>query len=181
MKFQESQLAHKLLDGLKGIEIGGSAHNHFNLDTINVDRPGSRDKWAEEQLRLCGAVLPVDVEAYGDDLPFDDNSVDFVIASHVWEHFANPVKALFEWASVARKYIFLIIPHAERTGETAPTATPTTLIEAYDQNIPNLEDRHHYGYIPQVMRDLLNFYGFDFMIQDPDDKVGNGFTVVIRL
>ena len=37
MKFPESALAHKYLDGLKGIEIGGSAHNPFGLDTINVD------------------------------------------------------------------------------------------------------------------------------------------------
>jgi hypothetical protein len=34
----DSQLAHKLLDGLKGIEIGGGAHNAFHLDTINVDK-----------------------------------------------------------------------------------------------------------------------------------------------
>lgn len=37
MKFQESALAHKLLDGLNGIEIGGSAHNSFGLNTRNVD------------------------------------------------------------------------------------------------------------------------------------------------
>ena len=37
MKFRESAIAHKYLDGLKGIEIGGSAHNPFGLDTINVD------------------------------------------------------------------------------------------------------------------------------------------------
>lgn len=40
MKFPESALAHKYLDGLKGIEIGGAAHNSFGLDTINVDRLG---------------------------------------------------------------------------------------------------------------------------------------------
>jgi hypothetical protein len=33
MKFMESKLAHQYLDGLKGIEIGGSAHNSFGLDT----------------------------------------------------------------------------------------------------------------------------------------------------
>ncbi len=37
MKFRESQLAHKYLDGLKGLEIGGSEHNSFGLDTLNVD------------------------------------------------------------------------------------------------------------------------------------------------
>ena len=37
-RFQESQLAHQLLDGLTGLEIGGAAHNAFGLDTMNVDR-----------------------------------------------------------------------------------------------------------------------------------------------
>ena len=31
MKFRDSELAHKLLDGLKGIEIGAAAHNPFNI------------------------------------------------------------------------------------------------------------------------------------------------------
>ena len=35
--FPESKLAHKYLDNLIGIEIGGSAHNSFGLNTINVD------------------------------------------------------------------------------------------------------------------------------------------------
>jgi hypothetical protein len=38
----ESALAHRWLDGLHGVEIGGAAHNDFGLDTINVDRyPGT--------------------------------------------------------------------------------------------------------------------------------------------
>ena len=34
MIFKDSKLAHKYLDGLKRIEIGGSAHNPYNVDTI---------------------------------------------------------------------------------------------------------------------------------------------------
>jgi hypothetical protein len=36
-KGNESQLAHHLLDGLNGIEIGASVLNPFGLDTLNVD------------------------------------------------------------------------------------------------------------------------------------------------
>jgi hypothetical protein len=36
-KGNESQLAHQLLDGLSGIEIGASLLNPFGLDTLNVD------------------------------------------------------------------------------------------------------------------------------------------------
>ena len=35
--FKESALAHQLLDGMKGLEVGGALHNAFGLDTVNVD------------------------------------------------------------------------------------------------------------------------------------------------
>lgn len=37
VRFPESRLAHRLLDGLKGLEIGASSHNPYGLDTWNVD------------------------------------------------------------------------------------------------------------------------------------------------
>ncbi len=93
MKFRESELAHLYLDGLRGIEIGGAAHNPFGLNTINVDRISHTslgfEPYALEQVRLCGEVLPVDVVAPGDKLPFADKSYDFVISSHVIEHFST--------------------------------------------------------------------------------------------
>ena len=33
----ESKFAHKLLDGLRGIEIGASSYSPFGLKTLNVD------------------------------------------------------------------------------------------------------------------------------------------------
>ena len=72
MSFKDSKLAHDLLDGLTGIEIGGAAHNQFHLNTINVDRGGDRSTWVEHQNNLAGSVMPVDVVANGDDLPFSD-------------------------------------------------------------------------------------------------------------
>ena len=47
--FPNSELAHKYLDGLEGIEIGGSAHNPFGLNTLNVDRFGSMDTQFKEE------------------------------------------------------------------------------------------------------------------------------------
>ena len=108
-------LAEHYLNGLKGIEIGGAAHNHF-VDAINVDRAAEpHPAYIEEQLRLAGRVARIDLVAFGDDLPFKDKAVDFVLASHVIEHFYDPIKALREWERVARSYIFLIVPHHERT------------------------------------------------------------------
>lgn len=34
----ESQLAHRYLDGLQGIEIGAAAYAPFGLDSLNISR-----------------------------------------------------------------------------------------------------------------------------------------------
>jgi len=54
MKFKESALAHKLLDGLDGLEIGGSAHNSFGLKTRNVDNTAELTCFQQEAIKLCG-------------------------------------------------------------------------------------------------------------------------------
>ena len=40
---RESALAHKDLDGLRAVEIGGSIHNPFGLNTLNDDYTASTD------------------------------------------------------------------------------------------------------------------------------------------
>lgn len=116
-KFQESQLAHQLLDSLTGIEVGGAAHNSFGLSTINVDRVSHNHPdfapYASEQMRLCGEIMPVDIVAPGDCIPVPDQSADFVISSHVIEHFYDPISAIKEWMRIATKYIFIICPHRD--------------------------------------------------------------------
>ena len=59
----------------------------------------------QEEWDACGKKRPVDVVAPGDDLPFEDDSIDFVLASHVIEHFPDPIRALEEWVRVARRYV----------------------------------------------------------------------------
>jgi hypothetical protein len=58
-KFRDSALAHKYLDDLKGIEIGGSAHNPFNLpNCINVDYTDSMTTiFKEAEFEMCGEKL----------------------------------------------------------------------------------------------------------------------------
>lgn len=68
-----------------------------------------------EEVKICGEALPVDIVAPGDALPLPDKSVDFVLSSHVIEHFFDPIKTLKEWERVATKYIFIIFPNKERT------------------------------------------------------------------
>lgn len=214
VKFQESKLAHKYLDGLSGIEIGGSAHNPFGLNTRNVDYcPDMTTVFKQAELRLCGEALPIDIVAYGDDLPLNDKSVDFVISSHVIEHIFDPIKALREWARVVRPggYIFTIAPITEYVpGEDRPT-TPFDELLKRNQGIireseilQRIKDRRFDDGI--LGEDIINgilydtkhghWTVFDMPLfenickylelsiiekQNPDDKVGNGFTTIIKI
>ena len=183
--YPESKLAHKYLDGLEGIEIGGSAHNPFGLNTLNVDRFRSMDtQFKKEEEELCGKKLPVDIVSPGDDLPLDNKSTDFIISSHVIEHFFDPIKALNEWGRVARKYIFMVIPHKERTfDKDRPLTSVQELIDRHEGKIPFDDGYDHFSVWNTEsflkLCDLLNYNVIEY--QDTDDKVGNGFTIVIQL
>ena len=69
--FQEHALAHSLLDGLSGLEIGPAAHNPFGLKTRNVELMESRDFYASIQENVMGVKPPgVDIWASRIVFPF---------------------------------------------------------------------------------------------------------------
>ena len=184
-KFQESRLAHRYLDGLKGIEIGGSAHNQFGLQTLNIDNSPETVFKAKER-SLCGTELKIDVIAEGDELPLATNSVEFVLTSHVLEHFLDPIKTLKEWHRVVKNggYILAVVPHKERTFDKDRLRTPLAeLIARYKANLPRpAEERHFSVWIAEDLVELVGWLGWRLLeVQDPDDKVGNGFTIVIKV
>jgi len=181
-KFKESALAHKYLDGLKGVEIGGAAHNPFGLDTINVDiLPES--VYQQKQIEIGLEPMKIDVVASGDDLPFDDKSYDFVISSHVIEHFYDPIKALLEWHRVASKYIFIICPHKDRMFDRdKETTTLYELLLRHDTPVENEQHDHQSFWNTLAFIELCVYLEFDVVeFQDVDDRVGNGFSVVIKI
>ena len=110
---KESKLAHKYLDGLNGIEIGASLHNPFNIKGgwCNVDY--SHNHSFEHPAGKC----PVNIVAYADRLPFKDNTLDYILSSHVIEHAFRPIKTIKEWLRVIKPggYVFMIVPHKDRT------------------------------------------------------------------
>jgi glycosyltransferase involved in cell wall biosynthesis len=184
MKFKQSALAHRLLDGLEGLEIGGSAHNSFGLKTRNVDYCGDITVFKQEEIKICGEYLPVDIVSPGDKLPLDDSSVDFVINSHVIEHFPDPIKALKEWHRVVRPggYIYVIAPHKDRTFDRdRPRTTLAELIERHTTGVcPDPDAAHCSVWITEDLVELIQWLGWPVVaVQDTDDKVGNGFAVVI--
>lgn len=184
--FQESALAHQLLDGLEGLQIGGSAHNDFGLNTVNCDKWGEMDTiYKKAEIELCGEALPVDIISPGDAIPVPDKSFDFVISSHVLEHFFDPIKALKEWARIARKYIFIIVPQPDADpSDRGKLITPIdTLFARHRGEIPDPgTDEHHTRWTCETFLEMCAALGFYVShTEDPDQKVGNGFTVVIDL
>ncbi len=95
-QFKPSPLATKYLENLHGIEIGASTQNSFGLKrSVNVDF--SDEQGGLWQDKACAPAV-VNIVALGDDLPFKDGTLDYVLTSHVIEHFFDPVKALRERA-----------------------------------------------------------------------------------
>lgn len=189
--FPESKLAHRYLDGLTGLEIGASAHNPFGLDTKNVDIADEFNKstYKKRELQISGEVAPIDIVASGDKLPVPDVSVDFVISSHVLEHFADPIAALREWYRVVRPdgYVYLIVPHMERTFDRDKVRTTLASLQARyvgtETVTPDPETGHQSYWVTEDVIELVRGIGLDWELvdfQDTDDKIGNGFAVVLR-
>lgn len=207
MKFKDSALAHKYLDGLKGIEIGGSAHNPFHLNTINVDFTDDMETvFKKAEFELCGEKLKVDVVADGCDLPFEDESYDFVLSSHVIEHIFDPIGAMKEWLRVIKTggYVFTICPRWQQVpGEVRPVTELKELIARHKgtkKKVNRLEnpvlkqDRGlSIGLVKQIVEGHLTVFDLELFVAmceylklnvveklPFDDKVGNGFTVLIK-
>lgn len=180
----EYELATRYLGGLEGVEIGAAAHNRYPVDAINVDRAATPHRSYEaEQMRLAGSVADIDIVAEGDSLPLPDKSTDFVLASHVIEHFPDPVSALIEWERVATRYIFLVVPHRDRTFDAGrPITGVPELLERHANGFASDEDRHWSVWDCASFVELCSAIGLEVVAtEDPDRKVGNGFSVVIAV
>jgi SAM-dependent methyltransferase len=177
-----SPFVSRHLDGMIGVEIGASAHNDYGLRAINVDRfPELDSKYKREELNLCGTARAVDLVAAGDDLPFRDETVDFVFASHVIEHFPDPIAALDEWCRVAKHRVVLVVPHRDRTLDAHRDLTSTEeLLERHTSGFTSEEDKHWSVWTRETFLELCEAAGFPVVDSlDPDDKLANGFAVVI--
>src|SRR4029077_2495914 len=86
--FPESRLAHEVLDGLEGLEIGPASHNPFGLKTRNAGLHSDRDPddyefFKQSRLEMCGSFATIDISADAANIPVPDDSTDFVLHSHV--------------------------------------------------------------------------------------------------
>lgn len=85
-----------------GIEIGAHSLPVAGIAPYYVDRVRT----------YAGSVSRVDILADGLVLPFPTSSLDYVCASHVLEHLANPINALLEWHRVLKGggLLYLVVP-----------------------------------------------------------------------
>ncbi len=80
----------------------------------------------------------------------DNERYDFVIASHVIEHIANPLKAILEWKRVLHVggVILLVCPHKERTFDHRRPVTPLShIIDDYNKGV----DEYDLTHLPEIL------------------------------
>jgi SAM-dependent methyltransferase len=176
-----SPFVSSYLNGLKGIEIGAASYRRYYLDAINVDRYGSDHGYKKHERRMVGHAAKVDVIARGEELPFEDGSYDFVFSSHVIEHIPDPIGGLYEWVRVARRLVVVVVPHRDRTFDAErPLTSVDELLERHRTEFKTDEEIHWSVWTCETFLEMCSAIGLRVIDhQDPDDRTGDGFTVVI--
>lgn len=70
---------------------------------------------------------------------------DFVLGSHIIEHFANPIKAIFEWKRILKAggILIAVIPHKDGTFDNRRSVTKLShLIDDYKNNTGENDLKH---------------------------------------
>ena len=201
--FKDSKLAHKMLDEYEtGLEVGNAPWNpyHITAKMTYVDLFDRTGTVGENDPFGNSGTYRTDIIAPGDNIPVPDNSFDFVLGSHVLEHFWDPIKALLEWKRIAKYKILFMLPKIEyyecnlrKERDFDPTFRRTTLKELISRHsgkipIPEKYAKKDYQgtahlshWTLEDMIELCEYLNLKIIAtQDPDDKVGNGFVVVIE-
>jgi len=200
--FREHGLAHQLLDGLEGLEIGAAAHNPFGLRTRNVALPEANEFYAEHSRGEIIVPAAVDIRAAADNIPVPDRSEDFIISSHLVEHLPNVIAAFLEWNRILRDggYVFMIVPlkgalPADESRELTPFSH---FVEDYQQKmtlqthptdgVPGERAGHYHTFTPDSLLEVVDFMRQKGLCawalvarEDVDTKVGNGFTLIFKV
>lgn len=165
LKLREFPQVLALVEGKKGLEIGGPSPLFGRGGILPLyDKAGAIDNctysattvWANHtsdyrfsELRPPGRhFISEGTELSG----LADSSYDFVLSSHMIEHTANPLAALFAWKRVlcAGGTLLLIAPDKERTFDNRrATTTMDHLLADYEAHMAE-DDRSH---LEEVLRD----------------------------
>ena len=96
----------KFYDVVRGLDVSNYAGNTLWESGIIDQSPFT---WKNRTLGKFFIRDAVDLQR------IPKNKYDFILASHVLEHIANPIKALLEWLRVLRSngFLFIIVPSKE--------------------------------------------------------------------
>jgi SAM-dependent methyltransferase len=116
---------YPILDSLDGLQWATHTVWH-DLDSEHGYRP-ERARTGELHV-LDGADLTA----------LADSTYDAVICSHVFEHIANPLRALASWRAVTRQdgHLLMIVPHMAGTFDhRRPLTTPRHMIDDFESGV----------------------------------------------
>jgi len=129
-----------LEEGKTGANIG-CGHNYIDGFT-NIDKAQEGEKGAGGR-KFEGAKVDLSADAH--EIPLPDNSFDFILARHLFEHLIDPVEALREWTRLLKPYGSIVITCPNDSGEGE------TLV---------IDFTHLHAYTPESLQHLLGQVGF---------------------
>lgn len=196
MTFPESKVAHEWIDPIeaiegRGVEFGPAAHNPFGFKRCihaDIKPPPNNSSYYTEQMRLAGWVVGTNVTAeLGKPLPFKTAEFDYIVTSHVLEHVWDLIAGFHEMRRVLRPYGLMVhvLPHVDRTFDKGRSLTAWDELQkrhTHPENNPST-DEHHSVFNTELFLEIISNIPYLTVLQvlDVDDKVGNGFLVVLQL
>ncbi|MEI6466031.1 MAG: methyltransferase domain-containing protein [Verrucomicrobiota bacterium] len=139
------KLAQWIGDGHRGVEIGAGASPVQGLSPAPV--------YVDCFKSFGAAPNHADYFGHACALPFHDHSLDYVIASHVLEHVANPVAALAECYRVVQPggIIYLVLPDRRATWEHGRTLTAVShLLDDFRHGTTACDDTHIEAFVHEA-------------------------------
>lgn len=134
------------VSGKKGLEIGGPSHEFTEtglipiyplLGSLETTNYSKGTLWSQDTVDY---VLDATCLA-----PVEDSKYDFLLACHVLEHIANPLKALKEWRRVLKPggSILILLPDKHHTFDHRRPYTSFAHLKAdFDQGTPESDLTH---------------------------------------
>jgi SAM-dependent methyltransferase len=151
------------IQGKAGLEIGGPSNTFLRrapfalykqLGTLDNCDFSSDNVWTTHEKEFVFSPGKPSGHTFiceGSQLtPVTTSSYDFVLSSHNLEHFANPVKALYEWKRVLRPEgaLILVLPFYRNTFDHNRAPTPVAhMLEDFECNIGE-DDLTH---LPEIL------------------------------
>jgi len=126
-----------------GVEIGA----------FKYPIPGIRPFYVDRFSKYAGERCLADYWGDACELPFRDDSLDYVASSHLLEHVANPVAAFHEWVRVLRHggIIYLIVPDRRHTWDHARELTePRHMIADFERKTTQSDGTHIADFVDNV-------------------------------